>query len=112
MQKEKLILLLLQRNLKLLKLILEEKLAELDDLGTAKSKLLKEESEIDSEFKSIKAIITEKELKQNSLRKERETVSEEIHYSEIKLNELSLMIKNLLENIKENYSLTLEPKDI
>jgi chromosome segregation protein len=93
-----------------LKSILEEKLIELDDLADTKNVLLKEENEIDSEFKSIKGIIAEKESALNNLRKNRESVSDEIHFSEIKLNELSLMIKNLLENIKENYSLSLESK--
>jgi chromosome segregation protein len=90
--------------------VLEEKLVELDNLNETKKLLLKKENEIDSVFKSIRAVIEEKELKQDSLRKERESVSDKIHISEIKLNELNLMIKNLLDNIKENYSLTLESK--
>jgi chromosome segregation protein len=90
--------------------VLGEKLVELDNLNETKKLLLKKENEIDSVFKSIRAVIEEKELKQDSLRKERESVSDKIHISEIKLNELNLMIKNLLDNIKENYSLTLESK--
>ena len=94
-----------------LKSVLEEKLIELDELNEKKELLLREEGEIDSELKGIRTLINEKESKQNILRKERETFSENIHHAEIKLNELSLMIKNLLENIKENYSLTLESKE-
>ena len=91
--------------------VLEEKQIELDDLGVTKNQLLREESEIDSEFKAIRGVISEKEAELNVLRKERESVLDRIHHAEIKLNELSLMIKNLLENIKENYSLTLESKE-
>ena len=93
-----------------IKSILEEKLIELDDLAETKELLLRKENEIDAEFQTIKAVIEEKELKQDSLRKERESISDKIHLSEIKLNELNLRINNLLENIKENYSLTLELK--
>jgi chromosome segregation protein len=94
-----------------IKSILDDKSFELGELVETKEKQLKEENEIDSEYRSIKAIIEEKELNLDSLRKERENVSDKIHLSEIKLNELSLMIKNLLENMKENYSLTLEVKN-
>ena len=93
-----------------IKTILEEKSIELDELTETKEFLLSKENAIDSEFQTIRAIIEEKELKQDSLRKERESVSDKIHLSEIKLNELNLRIKNLLDNVKENYSLTLELK--
>jgi chromosome segregation protein len=92
------------------KSIIDEKLIELDELTVNKELLLRKENEIDAEFKTIRAVIEELELKQDSLRKERESVSDKIHLAEIKLNELNLMIKNLLDNIKENYSLTLELK--
>ncbi|MDR3665852.1 MAG: chromosome segregation protein SMC [Ignavibacteriaceae bacterium] len=90
--------------------ILEEKLIEFDELTEFKNLLLRKENEIDSEFKSIRSVIEELEVKQDSFRKIRESVSDNIHHAEIKLNELNLMIKNLLESIKENYSLTLELK--
>ena len=93
-----------------IKSILEEKLVELEELSETKELLLRKENEVDSEFQTIRAVIEEKELKQDSLRKERDSVSDKIHISEIKLNELNLRIKNLIDNIKENYSLTLELK--
>jgi len=91
--------------------VLGEKLIELDDLENTKKLLLSEEGKIESEFNSIRSVISEKEIKLDILRKEKESVSDRMHQAEIKLNELSLMIKNLLENIKENYSLTLESKE-
>ena len=90
--------------------ILEEKKLDLEEFEDGKNKLLKEENEIDSEFKSLRAMINEKETAQNRFRKEREIVSDEIHSHDMKLNELGMKINNLYENIKENYSITLELK--
>ena len=45
------------------------------------------------------------------LRTEREQVSEEIHASEIRINELGIKLSNLEENIQENYSIKLERKE-
>jgi chromosome segregation protein len=97
-------------EMKSLELLVDEKQIELESLNETKQVLLKEEHEMDIEYKKIKSVIEEKEKDQNSSRKERESVLENIHMAEIKLNEIGLMIKNLLENIKENYSLTLEAK--
>jgi chromosome segregation protein len=99
-----------KQEMETLQSILDEKNIELNELAEAKQIQLKEEHDIDSEYKSIKTIIEEKEKDQDSLRMQRESVSDKIHTSEIKLNELGLMIKNLLENIKETYSLNLENK--
>lgn len=90
--------------------MLEERKGEAEELKQVKQVLLKEEAEIDSEYKAIKAQITEKEDKQNKLRKEREEIAEIIHSAEIKLNELTIKIQNLKENIKDNYSLEIESK--
>lgn len=90
--------------------IIEEKQEELHELDSAKSILMKQESEIDAEHKTIQAEISEKESDQSKFRKERDVVSDEIHSAEIKLNELGMKISNLYEHIKENYSLTVESK--
>jgi chromosome segregation protein len=89
---------------------LSEKNIELNDLEERKAVLITEENEIDSRFKAIKSQISEMEDKQNQIRKERENVSDEIHSSDMKLSELGMKINNLQENIKEDYSLTLELK--
>ncbi|MDP3829702.1 MAG: AAA family ATPase, partial [Ignavibacteriaceae bacterium] len=51
------------------------------------------------------------EAEQKKLRLERDVVGNDIHASEIKLNEIELKTATLKENISENYSLTLELKD-
>ncbi len=93
-----------------LKQVLEEKGLDIRELEDGKNNLLKEESEIDSAFKTLRTKIGEKETAQNGFRKEREAVSDEIHSCDMKLNELGMKTENLRENIKENYSVTLEAK--
>ncbi|OGU76060.1 MAG: chromosome segregation protein SMC [Ignavibacteria bacterium RBG_16_34_14] len=82
----------------------------LNDLEEKKEFLLAEEEKIDLEYAEIKSEINNIEAQQSSLRKERERVQDEIHISELKLNELSLKMENLKEHIKESYSLSLEQK--
>ena len=91
--------------------VIEQSQKEADENENVKIKLQDEEDEISSKYKSIQSVITEKENKQNDLRKEREILTEEIHKSDLKLNEIGMKIGNLKEHIKENYSLTLEKKE-
>ncbi len=93
-----------------LKNVIEESKYDYDELVRGKEKLIEEEKEIDSKYKEVRKLISEKENVQNSLRKEREIYSDEIHSSEIKLNELNMKLSNLQENIRENYSITIENK--
>lgn len=90
--------------------ILEEKRIELEEYEEGKQLLLKEENEIDSAFKALRSLINEKETTQKNLRKERENISDSIHSFDMKLSELGMKIENLFENIKENYSVTIESK--
>ncbi len=93
-----------------LKNIIEEKQLDLEELERDKNVLQKEENEIDLKYKAVRSQISEMENKQNGFRNEREAVSDEIHNSDMSLRELGIKTSNLLENIKENYSLTLESK--
>ena len=90
--------------------IIEDKQFDLDELEQARIVLMEEQNEINSEYKAVRAQISELENKQNSLRKEREKLADEIHSSDIKLNELGMKISNLYEHIKESYSITIEKK--
>ncbi len=83
---------------------------EYAELTSARNILIQQEQGIDKKYKSIQAGISEKEIVQNKLRKERETLSDEIHASDMKLSELGMKMNNLREHIKENYSITLESK--
>ncbi len=93
----------------LVKLIDENK-NEQSGLEVQKEVLLKEENQLDEEYKAIRSQINELETNQKNFRTERDTVSDEIHHAEMTLNELGIKTNNLLEAIKENYSLTLELK--
>lgn len=90
---------------------IEEKQKELSGLEETKQEHLLIEKEITSQLTSLKNQASELEKKLSTLGKERENLSDEIHSIEIKLNEINLKIENLIEHIKENYSLTLELKE-
>jgi chromosome segregation protein len=55
--------------------------------------------------------VDEKELHLKSLRSDREKVSDEIHNLDMTIKELDIKSANLIDHIKENYSLTLEKKE-
>ena len=84
---------------------------ELLELEQGKNILEEEENSINTKYKSIQLQIQDIENRQKSLRKERDVVSESIHLSEMKLNELAIKIEALQESIQENYSLSLQKKE-
>ncbi len=90
--------------------VIDENRLELDELTLGKENLLKEEKEIDSRYQEVRRQNSEKEERQGSLRKEREVISDEIHASDMKLSEINMKTANLQENIRENYSITVELK--
>ena len=90
--------------------VIEDNQIECEELERTKEVLLREENEIDSEYKAVRAQITEMERKQSQFRKERENVADEIHSADMKLSELGIKISNLQENIHEDYSITIEEK--
>ncbi len=93
-----------------LKNVIEEKNIELNDLEAEKEILLKDEQEIDTKYKLSQSEISELENNREQVQKDKEENSEQMHSADIKLSELNMKISNLKENIKENYSLTLEEK--
>jgi chromosome segregation protein len=93
-----------------LKNIIEEKNAELNDLHETKEVLLKEENEIDSKHKLSQSEISDLENSREQIQKNKEEISEQLHAADMKLNELNMKISSLKENIKENYSISLEEK--
>jgi chromosome segregation protein len=67
--------------------------------------------EIESRYGIIRKEVEGKEIQLKSLRAEREKVLEEIHNFDIMIKEMDIKSANLVEHIKENYSLTLEKKE-
>ncbi len=93
-----------------LKSLIENNQMILSELETIKTELLNSEAEIDSRYKILRSEIIFIENRIDSLRKEREKISDNIHSIEIKLNELKIKTQNLHQNIQENYSLKIEKK--
>jgi chromosome segregation protein len=90
--------------------ILDEKRIELDEVQQLKSKLTAEETEIDTVYKGQKKEISELETKQKDLRENRDRLLQMIHTAEMSLNEIRMKSDNLIQSIKENYSVQLELK--
>ncbi len=90
--------------------LIQENLSHQTALETEKEILLKDEIKLDDEYKKIRIQINEEEAKQKDFRIERDAVSDAIHQAEMTLSELSIKTINLVEAIKENYSLTIELK--
>lgn len=91
--------------------LLDENNVSLKQLEAGREELLKDEGEIDSRYKTLRAEMAVKENELSELRKERESLSEEIHSIDIMLNELKINTQNLYQNIEESYSLTVEKKE-
>ncbi len=84
--------------------------AELESINSLRTALLAAEEEIGNSLKSIKVEAAKYENELNKLRNERQEVSDKVHSFEIRENEIKLRIENLIEHIKENYSIELELK--
>lgn len=90
---------------------LETLLKNLTELESVKSTLNSQLGEIELRFQELREEVNSKESSLRVLRKEREAVSETIHNMDITIRELDIKSDNLIDHIKENYSLTLEKKD-
>lgn len=101
----------LDNELKLLAELISEKIPGLKEIENIKSDLLKEEDEIESQYKIIRDEISRIETSLTNLRKQREQLTDEIHLLDMKINELDINISNLKNNIHENYSIHLEKKE-
>ena len=88
-----------------------EKIPKLTELENTKGALLKEEEEIEFQYKAIRDEINKIDANLSNLRKQREQLTDEIHALDIKVNELDINISNLKNNILENYSIHLEKKE-
>lgn len=67
--------------------------------------------EIESRYINLRNNVGEKEVQLKSLRAEREILSDTIHKLDITIKELDIKSSNVVEHIKENYSITMEKKD-
>ncbi len=93
---------------------LKEKIVQVTDdlekINALRQTLLNEEKEISDKLKAIKDEAAKYENELNQLRNERQEVSDKAYSFEIKENEITIRTENLIEHIKENYSLELTLK--
>ena len=87
--------------------IIDQSNLSLVQINTSRTTLLTEEKEINDKLKIVKDEAAHFENQLNALRNERQTVSDQVHSFEIKENEFKLRTENLIEHIKENYSIEL-----
>ncbi len=90
--------------------IIDQSNLSLVQINTSRTTLLAEEKEINDKLKVVKDEAAQFENQLNALRNERQTVSDQVHAFEIKENEFKLRTENLIEHIKENYSMELTLK--
>ena len=82
-----------------------------NELDETKNTLNSQLEEIETRHKSLREEVNQKDSALRGLRKEREIVSDTIHNMDMTIKELDIKSANLIDHIKENYSLTLEKKD-
>ncbi|MFZ1519128.1 MAG: chromosome segregation protein SMC [Ignavibacteriaceae bacterium] len=83
----------------------------LNELEETRNVLNNQLEEIETRHKSLREEVNQKDSSLRGLRKEREIVSDTIHSMDMTIKELDIKSANLIDHIKENYSLTLEKKD-
>ena len=91
--------------------IIEETQIEYDELNAEKEISAEELDNIEEKLKSKKNESSEFEHQLNNFRNSRQDVSDKIHNFQIKQNELSIRFENLVNHIKEEYSIELEKKE-
>jgi chromosome segregation protein len=99
-----------QEELESISNFLKEKQLEYQKLEEERENLINQEAEIDSRYKAVKTLITEKEINLNGIRKEKEAKVNEIHTAEMRINEYDIKVANLKTNISESYSVHLQLK--
>ncbi len=82
-----------------------------NDLDEERQLLNKQLDEIESRYGGLRKEVNDKEIHLKSLRSEREAVSDAIHSLDMTIKELDIKSANLIDHIKENYSITLEKKE-
>ncbi len=95
--------------------VIDEQIANLEKsfnvLDEERQLLNKQLEDIESRYSGLRKEVNDKEIHLKSLRSEREAVSDAIHNLDMTIKELDIKSANLIDHIKENYSITLEKKE-
>lgn len=84
---------------------------ELSKVEEIRERLITEERGIESELQAVKSESVGLESGLTDLRKERETISDTVHESDLKVSEIKLRMENLLQDIQEDYAIDIELKE-
>lgn len=97
-------------EIKTLNEIIDKINIELGNINSQRKILVDEETAIDNKLKSLKDEASKYERLLNESRDQRQEVSDNVHSLEINENEINYKIENILDHIRENYSLELTLK--
>ncbi|MBN1300933.1 MAG: chromosome segregation protein SMC [Melioribacteraceae bacterium] len=90
---------------------IEEKKGEFSVINDLRLKLVNEENGIKDRLSIVKTEASGFETELNKLRNERQQISDTMHELDIQISELKMKLENMLEHIKEEYSLNIEFKE-
>ncbi|MFH2029936.1 MAG: chromosome segregation protein SMC [Bacteroidota bacterium] len=99
-----------EEELLTIKNLLEEYQIDYDEVYSVRQALADEEKIINTALDSLKQEAAKYEKELNNHRNERQDISDQLHEVDIKLNQLSMKVENLLNHIKEEYAIELELK--
>ncbi len=88
--------------------IIEDSQIEYDEYFELHQKLSEEENEINEKLKLLKSDASKYERDLQSIRKEREIISDKIHEIDLQINKISMKLEALTAHIREEYNLELE----
>ncbi|MCB0751558.1 MAG: chromosome segregation protein SMC, partial [Ignavibacteriae bacterium] len=91
--------------------LVEDTQIEHDEINAEKTVGSESLIKIEEELKSKKNESSELEHKLNNVRNERQNISDRIHQIQIKQNEISIRFENLVNHIRDEYSVQLEKKE-
>ena len=100
-----------EEELESLQNIIDENQIELDELRIVREQLLSDEESISERLQEIKNESAQLERELTDLRHNRQQLSDKIHSIEVKMSENRMRLDNLMESIREDYSITLELKE-
>ncbi|RJP60777.1 MAG: chromosome segregation protein SMC [Ignavibacteriales bacterium] len=98
-------------DIELIKESISEKRIELAEIEKIREELISEERGIESELQSVRSESVGFENQLSELRKERESISDSVHESDLQVSEIKLRMENLLQDIQEDYALDIELKE-
>jgi len=90
----------------------EDNYAYLDELVDKKNTLIQKENELNDSIKDLKVKVHEFDNKIRAMRKEKDSISDRLRDYDIKLNQIDMQVKNLVENIKLDYNIDLTYKEL